>query len=140
MTHQQDGSAAHPARNRYEILLGYYLTALSVVMLIFGLSQWAVILGIISGPGGSFEAISTEWKIVTMHMAVVDLVAAVGLWMRSSWGVVVWVYAAVSEIVFHTVFMHKFGADLPKIGFHFITLLVFVVLTILAHRHARVES
>jgi hypothetical protein len=138
MTNQQD--TADATHNRYEALLGQYMTALSVIMLIFGLSQWAVILGIYRGGGGFFEAMSTEWKIVTMHVAVFDLVAAVGLWMRTAWGAVVWVYAAVSEIVFHTVFMHKFGADLPMIGFHFVTLLVFVVLTILARRHTHARS
>jgi hypothetical protein len=128
------------AGNRYERILDYYLTALSVAMLALGLSQWAVILGVIDTSGGPFETISTEWKIVVMHVAVVDLVAAVGLWMRTPWGVVVWIYAAVSEIVFHTVFVRKFGISLPLLTFHFLTLLVFVVLTILARRHAPRQS
>ncbi|SRR5688572_13262817 len=122
--------------NRYEALLGYYMIALSVVMMLFGLGQWAIIIGIIPGAGGTFEAMTVEWKILTMHMAVVDLIAAVGLWMRVPWGAVVWIYAAVSEIVFHTLFIGKFGADWPKVGFHLLALLVFVVLTILARRQA----
>ena len=122
--------------NRYEALLGYYMSALSVVMMLFGLGQWAIIIGIIPGAGGTFEAMTVEWKILTMHMAVVDLIAAVGLWMRVPWGAVVWIYAAVSEIVFHTLFIGKFGADWPKVGFHLLALLVFVVLTILARRQA----
>lgn len=130
--------AAQPAvtESRYEAILNWYLTALSVVMLVFGLMQWAIILGIMPGVGGPFETIATEWKIVIMHFAVVDLVAAVGLWMRTPWGVVVWIYSAISEIVFHTLFVNKFGADIPKLSFNVLTLLVFVVLTILARRHA----
>ena len=126
-----------PAGHRYEVLLGYYVIALSVVMMLFGLGQWAIILGIFPGGGGTFEAMTVEWKIVTMHMAVVDLVAAVGLWMRVPWGAVVWVYAAMSEIVFHTVFIGKFGADWPMVSFHLVTLLVFIALTILVRRHAQ---
>jgi hypothetical protein len=129
-------SVPQQAGNRYEALLGYYMIALSVVMLVFGLRQWAIILGVLPGGGGTFEAMSVEWKILTMHMAVVDLVAAVGLWMRAPWGAVVWVYAAISEIVFHTVFIVKFGADWPKVGFHAFTLLVFLVLAVLARRNA----
>ena len=128
---------AHPVRNRYEVILDLYLIGLSIVMMIFGLMQWAVILGIIDGGGGSFEAMTTGWKIVTIHLAVVDLVASVGLWMRVAWGRVVWVYAAVSEIVFHTALAGSFGIDLPKIVFHFTTLALFVVLTFLARRHNR---
>ena len=59
---------------------------------------------------------STAWKIATMHLAVVDLVAAVGLWMRVAWGKVVWIYAALSEIAFHTVFIGTFGSDLPIVA------------------------
>jgi hypothetical protein len=137
MATKKDDSATEPASNRYAFVLDQYSIALSVVMMIFGLRQWAIIVGIVPGAGGTFEAMSTAWKIVTMHMAVVDLVAAVGLWMRVAWGRVIWVYAAVSEILFHTVFMNTFGPDLPKVGFHFVTLFVFVVLTIMAGRHAR---
>jgi hypothetical protein len=137
MEKDQIVSSPQPARSRYAVLLDQYLIALSVVMMIFGLRQWAIILGIVPGPTGSFEAMSTAWKIVTMHMAVVDLVAAVGLWMRVAWGRVVWVYAALSEIAFHSIFIGTFGSDLPKVGFHFVTLFIFVVLTILARRHAQ---
>lgn len=135
MAGKHEVSSAQPVRNRYEFVLDQYAIALSVVMMIFGLRQWAVILGMVPGAGGTFEAMSTAWKIVTMHMAVVDLVAAVGLWMRVAWGKVIWVYAALSEIAFHTVFIGTFGSDLPKIGFHVATLVVFLALTLLARRH-----
>lgn len=122
-------------RDRYGAALDLYLIALSVVMMLFGLRQWAVIVGLLNGGGGSFEAMSTAWKIVTMHFAVVDLVAAVGLWMRVAWGKVVWVYAALSEIVVHTALMGTFGADWAKVAFHAVTLLVFVALAFLDRRH-----
>jgi hypothetical protein len=126
--------SAAPVRSRYEVTLDIYLIALSVITMLFGLRHWAVILGIIAGAGGSFEAMSTPWKILTMHMAVVDLVASVGLWMRASWGQVVWVYAALAEIILHIVFASTFGNDWPLVGFHFIAIAVFVVLTILVSR------
>ncbi|MCR4282988.1 MAG: DUF6163 family protein [Bauldia sp.] len=136
MARKEDVSGALPVRNRYELVLDQYAIALSVVMMLFGLRQWAVIVGILPGAGGTFEAMSTAWKIVTMHMAVVDLVAAVGLWMRVAWGRVIWVYAALSEIAFHTVFIGTFGSDLPKVAFHLSTLAVFLVLTLLARHRA----
>jgi hypothetical protein len=129
-------AAARPVRNRYEFLLDQYAIALSVVMLLFGLRHWAVIVGLVAGGGGAFEAMSTAWKIATMHMAVVDLVAAVGLWMRASWGRVVWIYAALSEIVLHSAFIGTFGGDLPKVAFHVATLVVFLILILLARRSA----
>ena len=136
MASNEEVSAARPARSRYEFVLDQYAIGLSVVLMLFGLRQWAIILGIVAGGGGSFEQMTTAWKIATMHMAVVDLVAAVGLWMRVAWGKVIWVYAALAEIAFHTVFIATFGGNLPLVAFHVFTLLVFLLLTLLARRAA----
>ena len=113
--------------------LDYYVMALALVMMLLGLRQWAVILGVLPGDG-TFEAMSTAWKLATMHMAVVDLVASVGLWLRVAWGKVIWIYAVLSEIALHTVFIGAFGGDLLVVSFHVATLAAFVVLTILARR------
>lgn len=134
---QQAAVARGPVRDRTALALNLYFVALSVVMMLFGLRQWAVIVGLTSGAGGPFETMTTGWQILTMHFAVVDLVAAVGLWMRVSWGRVVWVYAAVSEIVVHTAFIGTFGADWPKVAFHATTLLIFVILSVVEYRHGR---
>ena len=127
---------ARPVRTRVEIVLDQYVIALSVVMMLFGLRQWAVILGIIPGAGGAFDTMTAAWAVATMHMAVVDLVAAVGLWMRVAWGKVIWVYAALFEVAIHTVFIGTFGSDLPVVAFHVATLLVFLTLTIMVRRAA----
>ena len=71
-----------------------------------------MILGHRPRRGGPFEAMTMPWKIGTMYLAVVDLVAAVGLWMRVAWGKVIWSTRPLSEIVLHTVFIATFGSDL----------------------------
>ena len=130
-----------PPRTRTDILLDQYVVALSVVMLLFGLRQWAIILGAFPPPpgaGDTFEHMSQAWFVVTVHMAVVDLVAAVGLWLRVAGGKVLWIYSALFEIALHTIFVRTFGPDVAVVGFHLATLVVFVALTILAwrqHRH-----
>ena len=126
-----------PPRTRAEVLLDQYAVALSVVMLLFGLRQWAIILGAIPGGGGPFDQMSTAWAAGTIHMAVVDLVAAVGLWLRVAGGKVLWIYSALFEIALHTVFLSTFGPNLPVVGFHLATLAVFFALTIAARRQAR---
>ncbi len=123
-----------PAPHRQSATLDYYLMALAVVMMLLGLRQWAVIVGVMDAGGGSFEAMSTAWKLATMHMAVVDPVAAVGLWMRVAWGRVIWIYAVASEIAFHTVFIGMFGGDLLLVGFHAVAFTAFIVLTVMTRR------
>jgi hypothetical protein len=127
-------SATPPVRGRHEVALDYYAMALAVVMMLLGLKQWAIILGVLPGVEGTFEAMSAAWKLATMHLAVVDLVAAVGLWLRVAWGKVIWVFAAVSEIAFHTVFISTLGADFLVVAFHAATLVAFAVLTVMARR------
>jgi hypothetical protein len=124
-------------RTRPEIILDQYVVALSVVVMLFGLRQWAIILGILQGPGGPFEDMSTPWFVVTVHMAVVNLVAAVGLWLRVAGGKVLWVYSALFEIVLHTIFIGTFGASWLVVAFHAATLAVFLLLTILVWRQPR---
>jgi hypothetical protein len=134
MTSKDVMAAVVPHRTRAEILLDQYVIALSVVMLLFGLRHWAVILGIIPGAGGPFLEMSTAWAVVTIHMAVVDLVAAVGLWLRVAGGKVLWVYSALFEVALHTAFIGTFGGNLAVVTFHVGTLAVFLALTIAAHR------
>ena len=121
---------------RYESVLVLYLRALSVIFLLLGLRQWAVILGLAGSDGGPFEAMSTPWKLATMHLAVVDLVAAVGLWMRVSWGTVLWFFAALSEVALHTIFIRTFGGDVMVIAFHLVTVVAYLALFFLARRAA----
>ena len=94
-------------------------------------------LGSFRAAGGPFEEMSTPWAIVTIHMAVVDLVAAVGLWMRVAGGKVIWVYSALFEVALHTGFISTFGTNWPVVGFHVVTLFVFFLLTFLARRQIR---
>jgi hypothetical protein len=124
-------------RTRLDIILDQYVVALSVVVMLFGLRQWAIILGILQGPGGPFEEMSTPWFVVTVHMAVVNVVAAVGLWLRVAGGKVLWVYSALFEIALHTVRMNTFGPSWLVVAFHTATLAVFFLLTILVWRQPR---
>ena len=107
----KDRNAAPPRESRIPQLLELYPRVIAGIVMLLGLRHWAVILGVVKGGGGMFENMSTAWQMATMHLAVVDLVAAVGLWMRVSWGNVVWVYAALSEIALHTIFIRTFGHD-----------------------------
>lgn len=135
MVNRDDLAAPEQSVDQSAPTLDYYVIALSVAMLALGLRQWAVIVGVLDGGGGgSFETMSIAWKFATMHMAVVDSVAAVGLWMRVAWGKVIWVYAVVSEIAIHTVFIATFGGNLLLVVFHLAAFTGFVVLAVMTRR------
>ncbi|BCP53347.1 hypothetical protein K32_19640 [Kaistia sp. 32K] len=121
--------------NPYDLALTVYLRGIAAILLLLGLRHWLYIAGVFQDPGWSFETMSTPWKLVTIHLAVVDLVAAVGLWMRVAWGNVIWVYVAFFEIAIHTVFAETYGLDLLVVAFHVVTLLIFVALLVMSRRH-----
>lgn len=121
--------------NPYDLALTIYLRGVAAMLLLLGLRHWLYIAGVFQDPGWSFETMSTPWRAVTIQLAVVDLVAAVGLWMRVAWGNVIWIYVALFEIAMHTVFAETFGLDLLIVSFHIVTLLVFVALLVMSKRH-----
>ncbi len=121
--------------NPYDLALTIYLRGVAAMLLLLGLRHWLYIAGVFQDPGWSFETMSTPWRAVTIQLAVVDLVAAVGLWMRVAWGNVIWIYVALFEIAMHTVFAETFGLDLLIVAFHVVTLLVFVALLVMSKRH-----
>jgi uncharacterized membrane protein (DUF2068 family) len=41
----------------------------------------------------------TARRMVTVSFAVIDLVAAVGLWLTTSWGGVMWLFAVMSGLI-----------------------------------------
>lgn len=129
--------SAQASDGRLALVLDIYGRVMAGVMMVLGLRQWAIIVGIMDGQVGTFEAMPTPWKIATMHLAVVDLVASVGLWQRVAWGNVVWFYAALAAIAMHTVFISTFGSDLIAVGFHTVTLAAYIFLFLLERREHR---
>lgn len=131
---EKDSTPQAPLGDRLPVILNIYGRVMAGVMMLLGLREWAIIVGIFDSDVGSFEAMPAAWKIATMHLAVVDLVASVGLWQRVAWGNVVWVYAALAEIAMHTVFIGTFGSNLPIVVFHFVTLGVYLALFMIERR------
>ncbi|WP_291748076.1 DUF6163 family protein [Bauldia sp.] len=131
---EKDQSPPPSLAERLPVIMSIYGRILAGVMMLLGLYQWAIIVGVAAGPGGMFETMSTPWKLATMHLAVVDLVAAVGLWQRVAWGNVVWIYAALAQIAMHTVFVGTYGSEIPIVAFHTVTLVVYLALYMIERR------
>ena len=85
-----------------------YLRVLAAVSMLKGLHHWALVCGIVGPPGG-FEVQPLPWQAASVFFAVIDLVAAVGLWLAAAWGAVVWLTAAVSMVAVEMFFPQVFG-------------------------------
>jgi hypothetical protein len=83
-------------RPRWMRVLVVFLRLLAAVWLVRGLFAWALILGL-SGAEGAFEAMDLPLQVSAVAFAVLYCLAAVGLWLPSSWGAVLWLIVTLVE-------------------------------------------
>jgi hypothetical protein len=110
-----------------------YLRVMAMLSLVKGLYHWAAVCGIIGDEGG-FEAHTQSWQSTTVFFSVIDLVAAVGLWLMAPWGAVVWLTSTVSMIVIHVFFDQVYGTYSLLIAAGTLAVTGYLVLAILAAR------
>lgn len=102
-------SAAVGTWTEYLVL---FLRLMAAVSLIKGLYHWAQVCGIGVRPEDGFQAHTIAWQTATVFFAVLDLVAAVGLWLAAAWGAVVWLTSVVSMAVVEVFFPQIYGGSL----------------------------
>ena len=100
-----------PQVGRWTRRLVLFLRLMAAVSMLKGVYHWSRVCGI--GTGGElFEYQSTAWQAATIFFAVIDLVAAVGLWLAAAWGAVIWLMAVASMLAFEIFFPQVFGGGL----------------------------
>ena len=120
--------------SRWTARLVLFLRIMAALSMIKGLYHWAQVCGIGSGPGSGFESHPTSWQTATIYFAVIDLVAAVGLWLAAAWGAVVWLTAGVSMAAVAVLFPHVFGDGVVIVAVEAALLVVYLFLALKAAR------
>jgi hypothetical protein len=127
------GKAADAAGSWAEYLV-LFLRIMAAASLVKGLYHWAAVCGIGASADGGFEAHTVAWQTATVFFAVIDLVAAVGLWLAAAWGAVVWLTAVVSMAVVEVFFPQVYGGSLFIVLVEATLLCVYLWLAICAAR------
>lgn len=107
-----------------------FLRIMAGVSLLKGLHHWAQVTGIFVRPENAFELQSIAWQASTVFFAVIDLVAAVGLWLAAAWGAVIWLTSLVSIIALDLFFPQVFNGGLVLTGVEFVALSVYLWLAL----------
>jgi uncharacterized membrane protein (DUF2068 family) len=97
---------------RWTRRLVLFLRVMAAVSMAKGLYHWTRVLGIGVEDGQLFEYQAVAWQVATVFFAVIDLVAAVGLWLAAAWGAVIWLMAVASMLAVEIFFPRVFGAGL----------------------------
>ena len=93
------GEAESGRQSRWRTVLVWFLRLVSAFWLAKGLTAWAVIFGVPGNHEPPFENRLLSYQAIIVYFAVIDLVAAVGLWLTSTWGGVLWLLAAISQML-----------------------------------------
>ena len=111
-----------------------FLRLMAAVSLMKGLYHWAQVCGIGQRPDQAFDSHPLSWQSATVFFAVLDLVAAVGLWLAAAWGAVVWLGSVVSMAVVVLFFPNVFGASMTIVFLEVTLLAVYLWLAIMSAR------
>ncbi len=124
---------------RIDWLRKCYLRVMSVALLGIGIYQWGQLLGAFRPGNPELLSQNLQTQAATLFFAVADLVAAIGLWLTATWGMVIWLAAAGTRIYRHTVFASALGWDLPGNITEFLAIVFYGGLLILRLRESRRE-
>jgi Family of unknown function (DUF6163) len=127
-------NGAGQSRTRWTLIYVWFCRVCSVLWLLAGLLQWAFILGVIEPPGISFDSVGARVRLATGFFAVVDIVAAVGLWLTAPWGGTVWLLSAAAQVAFPFALHDYGGANAATISINTILVLAFVGINYMIRR------
>jgi Family of unknown function (DUF6163) len=109
-----------------------FLRVMAVIAVVMGLYHWARVTGFIGSEDDVFENQPMSWQTATVYFAVIDLVAAVGLWLATPWGAVVWLTSVVSMAVIELMFPAIYGGNITIIVIEGVSLIAYLALAWMA--------
>ena len=122
----QIGTAPELGAGALESSFRLFVRLVALSCLVAALHYWGRLIGYSDGGMYRFDLIPSYWQLASASLAVLLPVAAVGLWMQVSWGPVIWVVAAGSEIIMHKGLPLWFGERPALVIAHVVVMSVYV--------------
>jgi hypothetical protein len=116
-------------RNPWGLILVIFMRLLAALCVAQGLYQWSALL-LPHRP--LFDTVTPVWGAAVIFFAILDLLAAVGLWLATPWGGVLWLFRSFAQIFVLWLIPSFFGP--LWIAADCVLILVYVALTLLATR------
>jgi hypothetical protein len=123
-----------PGGDIWATRLVLFLRLMAAVALVKGLYYWAIVCGVSAPSPQGFDSYALPYQSATVFFAVIDLVAAVGLWLAAPWGAVVWLTSVISMAAVEALFPQIYGGRLWVIIVELALLGVYLSLALLAAR------
>ena len=126
--------------SRHPLVLGQPVVHRPRVPVVVGATVGATVVGAgvaldaVARADQAFESHSIAWQTATVFFAVLDLVAAVGLWLAAAWGAVVWLTSVVSMAAVELFFPNVYGGSIFVILVELTLLGMYLYLAIMSAR------
>lgn len=126
------GASENRSLISWQTVLAWYARIIALLWLMKGLGAWAIILEIFNQTGLEFALNDIDYQSVVVYFAIIDVIAAVGLWMVSAWGGVVWLIAVMSYIAISVIFPNLVTSNVMISGLLGVFVLLYLLLSWLA--------
>ncbi|WAC26472.1 DUF6163 family protein [Ancylobacter sp. SL191] len=113
-----------------------YLRLLAGFLLVKTVYSWTLICGVWDGETSRFEMLSLAAQSAVIWAAIMNPVAAVGLWLGASWGVVLWLVTALVQIAINANAPEGVGRLMIVAGIETVLVAVYAFLTYKAARES----
>jgi hypothetical protein len=120
-----------PQENRFagpsmtETAFEWFQRLVALYCLLFGIYYWVRLVGLYPGALWRFDLMPVQWQVASTALAVLFPFAAIGLWMLSSWGPVIWFICAATETTMYAGLPELFGRRDPVLATHLAVALVY---------------
>jgi hypothetical protein len=98
-----------------ELLMTIFLRMVAAACLYFAFGIWSDLIGYSAAGALRIDLLDTDQQAAIAALAVLYPVAAIGLWLKGSWGPVVWTVASIVEIARHESLPGNLSAATPTL-------------------------
>ena len=128
--------SAQSPRTNWDTALIWLMRLTALAWLAKSVLSWMAILD--AWPGGRpFETEPPGRQAAIVYFAVIDATAAVGLWLTSAWGGVIWLLAVTSSVTLALLTPQLVPTSIPLIAAQVSIVLIYFLLSWFAAREMR---
>ena len=118
-------------------MISIFLRGLSIYFLYSGILNWSYLIELFPYNGVIFSDLTVNWQSLIIFLAIVDLSAAVGMWLQATWGVVIWVFRTLLLILWSKVIDSPFDLGVLTLAIYILTITIYFILRYFANVEIR---
>lgn len=103
----------------------WYIRFVALYCLAGGVYYWLRLIGLYPGLLWRFDLMPWQWQSACVSFAIALPIVAIGLWMRASWGAVLWVITVFAKIMIYSVLSRYFESSPMMVAANIALLLIY---------------